>query len=160
MKTTGADLVRGLEFLIHEARRIGENLGEEHWDKTESLDGWRNRQVLAHLAGVGSIVVPFAQGIVAAEPSRNTGEGVNIDAMNAGLVAARTDKSVPELVDELAATYTGVIDWIKAQPEAIWEQPRTFAGYQAVPMGDIFMRMIVLHGLGHIYASYSTVFNS
>lgn len=159
MKTTGADLVRGIEFLIQEARRIGENLGDAHWDKTESMDGWKNRQVLAHLAGIGTIVVPFATNIAAAQPSADGGQGVDIDALNAGLVAARADKSVPQLVEELATAYAGVIDWIKAQPEDMWSQPRTFAGYRDVPMGDIFMRMIVLHGLGHIYASYSTVMN-
>ena len=160
MKTTGTDLVRGLKFLIQEAQRLGENLGDEHWDKTESMDGWKNRQVLAHLAGIGTIVVPFAQNIVSASPSANSGAGVDIDAMNAGIVAARADKGIPDLVAELTAAYNGVIDWITAQPETLWEEPRSFAGYQDVPVGDIFMRMIVLHGLGHIYAAYSTVFNS
>ena len=160
MKTTGTDLVRGLKFLIQEAQRLGENLGDEHWDKTESMDGWKNQQVLAHLAGIGTIVVPFAQNIVAAAPSANSGAAIDIDALNAGIVAARAGKSVPDLVAEVAAAYNGVIDWITAQPETLWEQPRTFKGYRDVPMGDIFMRMIVLHGLGHIYASYSTVFDS
>lgn len=159
MKTTGTDLVRGLKFLIQEAQRLGENLGDEHWDKTESMDGWKNRQVLAHLAGIGTIVVPFAQGIIAAEPSANSGAGVDIDALNAGIVAARADKSVADLVAEVASAYNGVIDWITAQPEDLWEQRRTFSGYRDVSMGDIFMRLIVLHGLGHIYASYSTVMN-
>ena len=160
MKTGSEDVVRGLEFLIQESRRLAENLGEEHWDKTESLDGWKNRQVLAHVAGIATIVAPFAQNLVAAGESANAGEGVNIDVINAGLVAAREGKSPKELADEIATAYAGVIEFVKQQPADLWDQRRTFGGYKDVTLGDIFMRMVVLHGIGHIYASHSTVMNS
>ena len=62
-----------------------------------------------------------------------------------------------ELADETAANYRGVIEFVKTTDDPFWQQPRTIMGYVEVPMGDIFMRMVVLHGVSHIYEAYSAV---
>jgi hypothetical protein len=89
-----------------------------------------------------------------AQPGTDSGSGVDINAINAGIVGARTGKSVPELVDELEANYRGVIDFVKSKPDDFWAQKRTFAGYKDVPASDLVMRLVVLHGLGHIESAY------
>ena len=103
------------------------------------------------------MVVPFLQQMGNAAPDANAGAGLDINALNAGLVAARAGKSVGELADETAANYRGVIEFVKTTDDAFWQQPRTIMGYVEVPMGDIFMRMVVLHGVSHIYEAYSAV---
>jgi hypothetical protein len=149
------ELIGGLEFLIQEGRRIGGALDDAGWAKVvDGADGWKNKEVLAHVAGIATIVAPFMENIGNAAPGVDSGAGADINALNAGLVGARADKTVPQLVDELAANYQGVIDFVKSKPDDFWAQKRTFAGYKDVPASDLVMRLVVLHGLGHIETAY------
>ena len=155
---TKQEIVNGLEFLIAEARRIATVLREDEWQRARDSDGWRNKQVLAHVAGVGGIVGPFLQQMGSAEPSADAGAGLDINALNAALVAAREGKTAQELADEIETSYRGLIDFVQKSEDTFWQQPRTILGYTEVPMGDIFMRMVVLHGVSHIYEAYAAVF--
>jgi hypothetical protein len=155
--TTKQELIDGLEFLIQEGRRIGDTMDDAGWAKVQDHDGWKNTEVLAHVAGLSSLVVPFVTGMVNADAGSNAGAGVDIDALNAGLVGARAQKSVDELVGEIETGYRGVIEWVKQQPDDFFAQKRSFLGYQDVPLSDLAMRMVVLHGLSHIYSAYTAV---
>jgi hypothetical protein len=155
--TTKQELIGGIEFLIQESKRIGATVDDAGWLKVQDGDGWKNTQVLAHVAGISSIVVPFVTNMAGAGPDANSGAGLDIDALNAGLVGARAQKSVVELVDEIDVGYRGVIEWAKQQPDDFFMQKRSFAGYQDVPLGDLAMRMVVLHGLSHIYSAYTAI---
>lgn len=152
---TKQELIGGLELLIQEGKRIGGALDDAAWVKVQDNDGWKNKEVLAHVAAIGTIVAPFVQNFGAASQGTDTGTGVDVDTMNAGLVAARAGKSVQELVDEIASAYGGVIEFVKSQPDDFWTQKRTFRGYVDVPVGDLVQRMVVLHGLAHIYSAYA-----
>jgi hypothetical protein len=154
---TKQELIAGLEFLIQEGKRIGDTMDSAGWAKVQDGDGWKNTEVLAHVAGLSSIVVPFVTNMVNAGATANTGQGVDINALNAGVVGARAGKSVPELVAEIETGYRCVIDWVKQQPDDFFAQKRSFVGYQDVPLGDLAMRMVVLHGLSHIYSAYTAV---
>jgi len=154
---TKQEIISGIEFLIQEGKRVGATMDADGWAKVQDHDGWKNTEVLAHVAAIGSIVVPFVTGMANAAPEANAGDGVNIDQLNAGLVGARAGKSVQELVDEIESGYRGVIDWVRQQPDDFFQQKRSFLGYHDVPLGDLAMRMVVLHGLSHIYSAYSAV---
>ncbi len=149
------ELVSGLEFLIREGRRIGGALDEPAWAKVQDGDGWKNKEVLAHVGGIASVVVPFMENVAKADAGADSAAGLDINALNAGLVAARADKSVPELVEELAANYRGVIAFVESQSDDFWTQKRTFRSYTDVPLSDLVMRVVVLHGLGHIDSAYA-----
>ena len=155
--TTKQELIGGIEFLVQESKRIGAMLGDADWAKVQDGDGWKNKEVLAHVAGVGSIVIPFVQNMANAGADANAGDGFDIDAFNAGLVGARAAKSVKELTDEIAQGYAAVVEFVKSQPDEFWAQKRSFAGYKDVPLGDLGMRMIVMHGISHIYSAYTAV---
>ena len=83
--TTKQELIGGIEFLIQEGRRIGASLDDAGWAKVQDSDGWKNKEVLAHVAAIGTIVAPFVQNFGAASQGTDTGTGVDINAMNAGL---------------------------------------------------------------------------
>ena len=157
---TKQELVGGLEFLIQEGKRIGAGLDDAGWAKVQDGDGWKNKEVLAHVGAIGTIVVPFITNIANAAPAADGAAGMDIDALNAQLVGARVGKSVQELVDEIDAAYTGVIGWVKGQPDDFFQQKRTMAGYVDVPISDLMQRMVVLHGLSHIYSAYSATMYS
>jgi hypothetical protein len=152
------EIIAGLQFVTQEAARMRDVLSEDEWSRAADMDGWKNKQILAHLAGVGGIVIPFAGNLANAAPGADGAAGVDIDALNAAMVAQRADKSVPELVDEIATNYTGVADWLRNQPDELLAKRVTIGGYKDVTLGDLLVRMVVLHGLGHIYSSYSAIF--
>ena len=56
---TKAELIAGYEVLIQEARRIAASLSPDQWALSVDLDGWKGVEVLAHVAGVGTLVVPM-----------------------------------------------------------------------------------------------------
>ncbi len=154
---TRDEVIGGIEFLIQESKRLGGALSDEDWTRVVDMDGWKNKEVLAHIAGISAIVVPMVSSFSSAPAGANAGAGVDIDAINAGIVGARADKSVDDLVNEVATGYKGVIEFVRGASDETLAKPITFAGYKDVPVSDILIRMVVLHGLGHVYSSYSAV---
>jgi mycothiol maleylpyruvate isomerase-like protein len=155
--TTKQELISGIEFLVQEGKRIGSSLSDADWEKVIDQDGWRGKQALAHVASIGTIVPMFVNGMANQKPGDDAGAGVDVDQLNAGLVGARAGKSVQELVDEIDSGYRDVIKFVDSQPDEFWNRKATFMGYKDVPLIDLGMRMIVLHGLSHIYTAYSAV---
>ena len=155
---TNDELIMGLEVLIRETRRIAADLSEEQWEQAIDLDGWCNKQVLAHVAGIGAIVVPLVAAMATAPEGRDITTGNDINAMNAGIVDARAGKSAADLADEVARNYGAVIDYVRTAPEATLQKRATMGGHKDLPISDLLMRAIVLHGIGHIYSVYSGIF--
>ena len=83
-----------------------------------------------------------------------------VDQINAGLVAARVGKSPKELAAELETAYRGVIEFVKSASDDLMAQRVTVSGYKDVPVSDIAIRMIIMHGMAHIYSVYSAVMNA
>ena len=82
------------------------------------------------------------------------------ERMNAGIVASKVGKSAKELAAELETAYRGVIDFVKNAPEETLAKRATVRGYKDVPVSDLVNRMVVLHGLGHIYGVYSSIMSA
>lgn len=157
---TKQQLIEGIETLIQESRRLSTALTDEQWLTVVDLDGWKNREVLAHISGIGGMVVPMLGGILAAPAGTDAFAGINIDQINAGIVGARADKTAAELAEEAATVYKGVIDYLRGADDETLVRRVTVLGYKDVEAGDILMRMVILHGLAHIYSVYSGIFNA
>jgi hypothetical protein len=99
---TKDEIIHGVELLIQEGRRVANALTPDDWARAQDMDGWKNNEVLAHVASVGGLVAPMVQGMANAPEGTNAGATVDIDALNAAMVGQRTDKSVNELADENA----------------------------------------------------------
>lgn len=157
---TKAELISGLELVIQEGKRVAGALSGEQWAKTVDLDGWKNQEVLAHVASVGTLVQPMIGAWANAPAGADVGAGLDINALNEQLVAARRDKSIAELADEIATTYAGVIEFVKNAPDDLMTRQITIMGYKDVEASDLLVRMVILHGLAHIYSAYSSVMMS
>jgi hypothetical protein len=155
---TKDELIKGLEVLITESKRISSSLTDQQWEGVVDLDGWKNREVLAHIASIGGIVIPMVSGIASAPAGADPLAAADIDGMNAGLVGARAGKSAKELSDEVETAYRGIIDWVRAAPDELLSQHATARGHKDIEVSDIIMRMVVLHGLAHVYSVYSVIF--
>ena len=156
---TKDELITGLETLIRESRRIASVLNDDDWTRAVDQDGWTGSQVLAHVAGVGTIIPMFVNALANAPAGTDAmGGTANIDTMNAGLVGTRAGKSPADLAEEVATAYGAVIDYVRGVPDDFLLKLGTAAGHKDVPLGDLMMRMVILHGLAHIYSVYSSVF--
>jgi hypothetical protein len=156
---TKEELTRGIEQLIQESRRLANDVRAEDWEQVVDLDGWKSQEVLAHIAGTGGLIQPLVGGVVSAEPGTNAFANINIDQINAGVVAARAGKTPQELADEVETAYRGAIGFINGMEDDVLAKKVTVAGYVDVPLSDIMVRMVVLHGLAHIYSVYSSIMN-
>jgi hypothetical protein len=120
-------------------------------------EGWSPKDVLAHLVSLNGPAILDRVRIVAEHDEPPI---PNIDTMNAGFVGARAGKSPAELAEEVASAYGAVIDYVRGVPDDFLLKLGTAAGHKNVPLGDLMMRMVILHGLAHIYSVYSSVFYS
>jgi hypothetical protein len=154
---TRDEVAGSLQVLINEARRIGARFTDDEWAAEGDEAGWTRKQVLAHIAGVGSMVVPFASSLANAGQGANLGENFNIDAINAQIVAQRADKSVAELVAEIESAYGAVIDYVGGAPDSLLETPVEFADFRGITLAEIVNQMVALHGIAHIYHAASRV---
>jgi hypothetical protein len=157
---TKDEIIRGLDLLIREGHRIANDLTDSQWEHVVDLDGWKNREVLAHIAGVGAVVLPMVNGMANAPAGADALGAVDIDQMNAGIVASKAGKSAKDLADELDTAYRGVIEFVGNAPDDLLAKRVTAGGHKDVPISDIAMRMVVMHGLAHIYSVYSSIFFS
>jgi hypothetical protein len=155
---TRDELISGLEMLIREGRRLATDLGPQQWEQVVDLDGWKNKEVLAHVASVGSLVPQMAGGFASAGPGNDAMASIDIDQLNAAMVGQRAGKSATELADELESAYIGVIKFVREAPDELLTTRVTARGHKDIPMSDIMNRMVVLHGLGHVYSVYGSVF--
>jgi len=152
---TKDELIGGLQMVIQEGKRIGEAFGDEQWTTVQDFDGWKNREVLAHVASIGGIVVPFVTAMANAPAGADASTGMDVDTLNAQLVGQRAGKSAGELVGEIETSYGQVIEWVRSADDATLKQRATFGGYKDLPLSDMLVRLVVLHGLAHIYSAYA-----
>jgi hypothetical protein len=157
---TKEEIIRGVELVIQEGQRVAASLTAEDWTRMQDFDGWKNNEVLAHVASVGGMVAPMVQAMTNAPEGSNPGATIDIDTLNAAMVGQRKDKTIRELADEITDSYTKVIEFVKQAPDDTLVKKASFRGYVDVPVSDLLMRMVVLHGLAHIYSAYSAVFNA
>ena len=152
---TKEELTTGIQVLMTEANRIGGRLSDVQWAAAGDEGGWTNKQILAHVAGVGGMVVPFVTSLASAAPGADAGAGFDIDALNAQIVGQRADKSVPQLVEEITTNYSGVVDWLRGAPQDTLDGKTSFLMYKDMTVSDLMMQIVVMHGISHLYHAAS-----
>ena len=154
---TKQELTNGLELLIQEGHRLANDLSDAQWEHVVDLDGWKSREVLAHIAGTGGLVAPMVGGLASAPAGADAMASVDIDQLNASIVASKAGKTAKGLAAELETTYRGVIEFVRSAPDETLGRRATARGHKDIPVSDLLIRMVVLHGLGHIYSVYSSI---
>jgi hypothetical protein len=157
---TKEELIAGVETVIREGKRVASDLSADELANAVDLDGWKGLEAFAHVAGTGALVPQMAGGIANAEPGKDAFGGINIDQINAGIVGSRAGKTAQDLASEIETNYRAVIEFIRDASDETLNKRATVQGYKDVPVSDLLMRMVVLHGLAHIYSVYSSVFNA
>jgi len=117
---------------------------------------WRVRDALSHLAARSNgveRVVRRAEQAWAGQPMPGPGQPgfASIDDINAGQVAERTERSVEDLLNEIATGHAAAIEALNALEDGLLDRmmPQGFRPGEA-PVGELIIRGGPGHDQGHI----------
>ena len=153
--TTRENLIDGLKMIVREGQRITSTFEPEDWKKPVHDDeggGWNRKQIYCHITAIGEIAPSMAPNLAAVPAGGDAGADVDLDAMNAQLVAAKEGLSEAELMVAFTAAYEKLIDFVKEMPAEQLEAQTTFMAISG-SVADVVDSLIVLHGLAHIYSA-------
>lgn len=151
--TTREDLIDGYRMIIREAERVTSSFSADDWAKPVHGDeGWNRKQIYCHLAATAEITPGFLGNLANAEEGADAGAGLDIDAFNAQMVAAKQDLSPEELMKAFTAGWEALIEFTQNMPDEQFTMKRRFGEVEGT-VGDLLDSVIVLHGLSHIYSA-------
>ena len=151
--TTREELIDGYRMIIREGQRVTSSFSADDWAKqVHGEDGWNRRQVYCHLAATAEITPGFLGNLAKAEEGADAGAGLDINALNAQLVAAKENLSPEELMKAFTAGWEALIEFTKSMTEEQLAMKRRFGEVEG-SVGDLLDSVIVLHGIAHIYSA-------
>lgn len=143
------NIVRGLESVVSEARRLASLFSESQWER-RAPGGWTAKQIFAHLAATAEVVPQFATILSQTPAGTNLRASVDVDAMNAQAVAAREGRTPGELAEAVVRGYEGLVAFVRNAPQALLDARAQF-GPEPAALPDIMATNVVLHALHHLY---------
>ena len=154
MPTTKADLVAGLRTTLREGSRVMAGFSPDDWKKPAldaDVDGWTRKQVYCHITALAEIAPGFIGGLLAkAAEGQDGAAGMDINALNAQLVAAKEAMNEQELQSAFKNGYENAIKFVEGMPEEQLAGHRKFGQLEG-PLGDLMSGILVLHTVSHIY---------
>ena len=152
--TTREDLIDGLRTVLREGKRVTSQFGPDDWQRPALGDegGWDRKQVYCHLTALAEITPGMVGGLANAAPGQDTAAGLDINALNAQMVAAKAQMSEKELMNAFDASFTKLIDFVKTIPEEQLTRTTKFGDLEG-QVADILDGVLVLHSIAHIYGA-------
>lgn len=154
MATTKNDLIDGLRVALREGMRVTSAFGPDDWKRPALGDeeGWNRKQVYSHLTALAEITPGFVGGLANAAPGQDGAAGIDINALNAQMVAAKEQLSTQELVKAFETGYSKLIDFVQAMPDDQLNRTAKFGALEG-QLSDILDGVLVLHSVAHIYGA-------
>ena len=151
--TTREQLIDGLSLVIREGLRVTSSFAAEDWKKpVQGDEGWNRKQIYCHLAAAAEIAPGFLGGLAQASEGQNVLGGIDVDAFNAQMVAAKEQLSTEDLMKTFTSAYEKLIEFTKSMPGEQIELRRSFGAVEGT-VADLMDSVLVLHGLAHIYSA-------
>ena len=135
------DAQQALEALVSSAP-------ESAWSARGYRDGWNAKQLLCHIAstsGVAGYLIAMAN---APRPGGFAGD-FDIDAFNAQQVAARQDKPVAELLEEVRDHCRQSVETVENTPDELLAQHFRAPWETEGPLADVIVSSIEEHLMMH-----------
>jgi hypothetical protein len=155
MTTTKADLVHGLQTVLREGNRVMAGFGPDDWKKPAldaDEDGWTRKQVYCHITALAEITPGFIGGLASAPEGTDGAAGLDINALNAQMVAAKAALSEPELQAAFKTGFENLIKYVEGMSDEQLAGQRQFGELKGT-LGDIMSGVLVLHSVAHIYGA-------
>lgn len=94
---------------------VARSMTPVEWERESACPGWRNRDLLAHLAESERRTLEMARRASLGQQTRDP--NFDLDAANAASVEAARDVPVPELIDRLALVREKTLEFFHSLPD-------------------------------------------
>lgn len=144
-------IVLGISNVVSRSEELAAGLSEAQWSRPAYEQGWNARQILAHIAAMGSVSPVFVSWAKNPPPASSGGSGgaPDPDAWNAQQVSARDGKSVAELLAEIRAGHQAGIQALESVTDEQLQATVTLLGHTE-SAGTLLHVFLVDHSLGHL----------
>lgn len=145
-KTDIIEVIRGTQS---EVEKLVSSAAESAWSKPAYDQGWNAKQLLCHIASTSG-VAGFLVGMAKAPGSGGMGADFDIDAFNAQQVAARQDKPIAEVLEEVRGNCQRDIESVQNAPDGLLAQHFRAPWGVEGPLADVIVGSIEEHLMMHV----------
>ena len=149
MSAEKEDVIGAIRSAQQEVERLVSSAPESAWSKGAYEQGWNAKQVLCHIASTSG-VAGFLLSMAKAPGSGGMGGGFDIDAFNSQQVAARQDKPVVEVLDELRGVCRRDIESVQNAPDDLLAQHLRAPWGTEGSLADVIANSIEEHLMTHV----------
>lgn len=115
------DVIDAIRSAQQEVERLVSSAPESAWSKQAYEQGWNAKQLLCHIASTSGIA-GFLIGMAKGPGSGGMGADFDIDAFNAQQVAARQEKPIVEVLEEVCGNCQRDIESVQNAPDDLLAQ--------------------------------------
>jgi hypothetical protein len=143
------DVIGAIREAQREVERLVPSVPESAWSSQAYEQGWNGKQLLCHLASTSGIA-RFLIGMAQAPGSGGMGTDFDIDSFNAQQVAARQDKPVDEVLEEVCVNCGRDIESVENAPDDLLAQHFRAPWGTEGSLGDVIVGSIDEHFMTHV----------
>jgi len=149
MPAAKGDVIGAIRDAQDEVERLVSSAPESAWSRPGYEQGWNAKQLLCHIASTSG-VAGFLVSMAKAPGAGGIGADFDVDAWNAQAVAARQDKPIAEVMEEVRGNCQRDIESIQDAPADL------LAGHFRAPWGpegslaDVIAGSIGEHLMMHV----------
>ncbi|MEX2158883.1 MAG: maleylpyruvate isomerase N-terminal domain-containing protein [Dehalococcoidia bacterium] len=148
------ELIEGFRSVIRQADRVTSGFGEDDWAKpVNDGEGWNRKQTFCHITATAEIAPGFLGSLAGATENDNPMDSIDINGLNAQMVAGKEALSPPDLIKNLTASYEKLIEFTQGMPQEQLDSKRNFGLLTGGTLSDVMDSVLVLHAIAHIYSA-------
>jgi len=149
MPAEKTDIIEVIRNTQDEVQKLVSSAAESAWSKPAYDQGWNARQLLCHIASTSG-VAGFLVGMAKAPGSGGMGADFDVDAGNVQAVAARQDKPIAEVLEEVRGNCQRDIESVQNAPDDLLAQHFRAPWGVEGPLADVIVGSIEGHLMMHV----------
>jgi hypothetical protein len=152
--TTKEELIDGYRNVVRQAQRVTAGFGADDWSNpVNDGEGWNRKQTYCHIAATAEIAPGFLGSLAGATENDSPMDSIDINGLNAQMVAGKEALSPPDLIKNLTASYEKLIEFTQGMPQEQLDSKRNFGLLTGGTLSDVMDSVLVLHAIAHIYSA-------
>ncbi len=149
MPASKTDIIEVIRNTQDEVEKLVSSAAESAWSKPAYDQGWNAKQLLCHIASTSG-VAGFLVGMAKAPGSGGIGTDFDVDAWNVQAVAARQDKPIAEVLEEVRGNCQRDIESVQNAPDGLLAQHFRAPWGVEGPLADVIVGSIEGHLMTHV----------
>jgi hypothetical protein len=149
MPDSKTDIIEVIRNTQDEVEKLVSSAAESAWSKPAYDQGWNAKQLLCHIAstsGVAGFLIMMAK----SPGSGGMSADFDVDAWNVQAVAARQDKPIAEVLEEVRGNCQRDIESVQNAPDGLLAQHFRAPWGVEGPLADVIVGSIEEHLMMHV----------